>query len=183
MKSKLLVIGGLLGSTLLFGCNQTTRKDVTAAHDKTATEQRRLDEVKREARTVNKPVIDPATEQREAERVAKQEERVRAAQRDEAKVTQDLTNEQQRDEFLIDCKASIDLANRAIEKLQTKRNAATEEGKQEIDRQIADMKSKRDAVQTEINNIRTADKSHWTDHRAAAQSAMEELNRESGKVS
>ena len=184
MKAKLLVISGLIGSTLLFGCNQTTRKDVTAAHDKVANEQRKLDEVKREEmRTVNKPVVDSSTQRNEADKVADQEQRVRDAKREEAKVQQDLNNEQQRDQFLIDCKTSIDLANRSIEKLQTSRNAATEEQKQEIDRQIGDIKSKRDALQSEINNIRTSDKSRWNDYRAAAQSAMDDLNRVSGKSS
>jgi len=45
------------------------------------------------------------------------------------------------------------------------------------------MKAKRDALQAEINNIRTADKTRWGDFKAAAQRAMDELNVESGKGS
>jgi len=183
---QLMIAGGLIG---LFGCNQTTQKDVTAKREKVANEERNLAEAKREeARTVNKPVVEqPAPNRRDVEqahdKVVKQGQRVHEAKKEEIKTERDLTNEQQRDQFLIDCKASIDLANRAIEKLQTKRNAATEDQKPDIDRHINDLKSKRDAVQTEINNIRTANKDRWMDYKAAAQQAMNELNLESGKVS
>jgi pyocin large subunit-like protein len=184
-----LLVSGLIGTALMFGCNQTTQKDVTAARDRTAEEQRKLDDAKRdEARTVNKPIIDDAAERRREaerarERVRDQEERVLDAKRDEVETKRDLANEQARDKFLIDCKASIDLANRAVEKLQTGRNAATEDEKANIDRQITDLKAKRDALQSEINNIRTANIDRWSDHHAAAKKAMDDLNAESRKVS
>jgi len=182
-------LGAIASLVTLTGCNETTRKDVTAAREKVRNEERKLDDVKRdEARTVNKPVIEqPPAErgdlERAHDRVLKQEERVREAKQEENQKVQNLNTEQARDQFLIDCKASIDLANRAVEKLQTKKNAATEEGKKDIDQHIADIKSRRDALQSEINNIRTADVKHWTDFKAAAQKAMDDLNHESGKVS
>jgi len=181
---QVLVLGGALGASLLVGCN-TTRNDVTAAREKVAKEERKLDEVKREeARTAQKPVVEPRQDlDRAHDRVVKQEERVNEAKKDEAKTEQQLNTEQSRNTFLIDCKASIDLANRAIEKLQTKKNAADEDGKKAIDQQIADIKSKRDALQSEITNIRTADIKRWTDYHAAAKQAMDDLNEESGKVS
>jgi len=186
---KTLITSGLIVPALLVGCNQTTQKDVTAKREKVANEERKLAEAQREeARTANKPVIDQPTQngrdmEQAHDKVARQAERVQEAKKEERNTQRELANEQQRDQFLIDCKTSIDLANRAIEKLQTKRNAATEEQKADIDRQINDMKSKRDAVQTEINNIRTANKDRWMDYKAAAQQAMDDLNRESGKVS
>jgi len=186
--SQYLTVSVLLGSAAMFGCN-TTRNDVTAARDKTAAEQRKLDEAKRdEARTVNKPVVEDNTARnREAERahdkVIKQEERVREAQKEEVRKEENLNTEQSRDKFLIDCKASIDLTNRQIEKLQTERNAATEDGKKDIDQRIADIKAKRDALQSEINNIRTSDVKRWMDFHPAAQKAMNDLNQESKRVS
>jgi hypothetical protein len=184
---KILMAGGLIGSACGLGCNETTHKDVTAARDKVAAEQRKLDDAKRdEVRTVQKPVVEqPTTNEAERghDRVVKQAERVQDAKREEVKTEQDLATEQARDQFLIDCKASIDVANRAIEKLQTKKNATTEDQKADLDRHITDMKAKRDALQAEINNIRTADKTRWSDFKAAAQRAMDELNVESGKVS
>ena len=92
-------------------------------------------------------------------------------------------HEQDRDKFLIDCKAVIDLANRSVEKLETKKNAADESGKAELDQQINTIKSKRDALQGKINDIRNTDVMKWGDHKAAAQSAMDDLNRESKSVS
>jgi len=177
----LAVMGGCAAAMLFAGCNETTRKDVTSAQNKVQREERKLDDAKREeARTAHKPVVEQpsgADLDRAHDRVVKQEERVREAQQDASKKAQDLNNEQARDTFLIDCKASIDLANRNIEKLQTKKNAATDDEKMALDRQIDDMKAQRDAVQKEINNIRTSDVKRWEEFKPAAQKAMDELNR------
>jgi len=206
-----LVIGGLLGSSLLVGCNQTTRQDVTAARQRIDKEERRLEDVKREearkvdeekreagqARVTNKPIVGddlnqgPREEAREADRakttadqrIERQRERVAEAKNEAADKEARLANEQSRDKFLIDCKAAIDMANRAVEKLQTEKNAADEAGKKSLDDRITAIKSKRDALQTKINDIRAADVMKWSDHKAAAQQTMDELNRESGKVS
>jgi len=206
-----LVVGGLLGSSLLIGCNQTTRQDVTAARQRINTEERRLEDVKREearkideekreaeqALVTNKPIIGddfnqgPREEAREleqarknaAERIEGQREKVVDAKRDAADKEARLANEQSRDKFLIDCKAAIDLANRAVEKLQTEKNAADEAGKKALDDHINAIKSKRDALQAKISDIRGADVMRWSDHKADAQQAMDELNRESNKVS
>jgi len=168
-------VAALAGLSLLVGCNETTRKDVTSAQQKVENEKRKLDEAKREeARTTNKPVVDQP-DQRGADRahdkVIKQEQRVQDAKTEEARREQELNADQARDKFLIDCKASIDLANRSIEKLETKKNAADDEGKKAIDQQISDLKTKRDAVQKEINNVRGADKMRWADFQSTAQKA------------
>jgi len=206
-----LVIGGLLGSSLLIGCNQTTRQDVTAARQRINTEERRLEDVKREearkideekreaeqARVTNKPIVGddfnegPREEAREveqarknaAERIEGQREKVVDAKQDAADKEARLAHEQAREKFVIDCKAAIDLANRAVEKLQTEKNAADDAGKTALDQQINMIKAKRDALQAKINDIRAADVMRWSDHRAAAQTAMDELNKESNKVS
>jgi hypothetical protein len=177
--SKCLAVSGVLALGALVGCNETTRKDVTAAQNKTQKEMQKLDEAKREeARTVNKPVIDQPN-QREADRahdkVANQEKRVADAKREEIKTEQDLNNEQSRDMFLIDCKKTSDDADRAIEKLRTRKNAATDEEKMAIDNQIEDIKAKRSALQTEINNVRTADIKRWSEYHTNAQKAMDDL--------
>jgi len=206
-----LVIGGLLGASLLIGCNQTTRQDVTAARQRISTEERRLEDVKREearkidqekreaeqARVTNKPIIGddfnqgPREEAREVDRartnaeqrIEKQRERVADAKNEAADKEARLANEQGRDKFLIDCKAAIDLANRSIEKLQTEKNAADEAGKKGLDDRISAIQRKRDALQAKINDIRGADVMRWSDHKAAAQQTMDELNRESNNVS
>jgi len=177
----LTVLGSCAAAMLFAGCNETTRKDVTSAQNKVVREERKLDEAKREeARTAQKPVVDSTTApdlDRAHDRVVKQEERVREAQSDAAKKAQDLKDEQARDTFLVDCKAAIDLANRNIEKLQTKKNAATDDEKVALDQQIDDIKAQRDAVQKEINNIRASDVKRWDEFKPAAQKAMDELNR------
>jgi len=176
----------LSAATLLVGCNETTRKDVTSAQNKVDREERKLDDAKREeARTAQKPVIDETNKReqdRAHDRVVKQEERVREAQTDASKKAHDLNVEQGRDTFLVDCKAAVDLANRNIEKLETKKNAATEDEKMALDRKIEDIKAQRDAVQKEINNIRTSDVDRWQEFKPAAQKAMDELSRLGGSL-
>jgi hypothetical protein len=205
----LAIVG--FGSALLVGCNETTRDDVTAARQRIDTEKRRLEDVKREearkideekreaeqARVTNKPIVGddfnegPAEEAREAERARKAAQdriqRQREQVDDAARTADDkearLVQEQARDKFLIDCKAAIDMADRAVEKLQTEKNAADEPGKQTLDQRINTIKAKRDALQTKINDIRSADVMRWSDHKAIAQKAMDELNREVSTVS
>jgi len=205
-----MIVGGVLGSALFMGC-ETTRNDVTAARDRVNKEERRLEENKRDegraineekreadkARTTSKPVVgddinEGAREEakevdraRDAaqDRLNDQRGRVEDAKRNEAETKARLDHEQARDKFLIDCKASIDMANRAVEKLETKKNAADDAGKTSLDQQINTIKSKRDALQGKINDIRNPDVMRWSDQKAAAQKAMDELNRESGNVS
>jgi hypothetical protein len=205
----LAIVG--FGSALLVGCNETTRDDVTAARQRIDTEKRRLEDVKREearkideekreaeqARVTNKPIVGddfnegPAEEAREAERARKAAQdriqRQREQVDDAARTADDkearLVQEQARDKFLIDCKAAIDMADRAVEKLQTEKNAADEPGKQTLEQRINTIKAKRDALQTKINDIRSADVMRWSDHKAMAQKAMDELNREVSTVS
>jgi len=183
----ILGVGALAGLSLLVGCNETTRKDVTSAQQKVDNEKRKLEEAKREeARTVNKPVVnqpDRGDVERAHDKVIKQEQEVEDAKVEEAQRERELASDQARDKFLIDCKASMDLGDRAIEKLQTKKNAADDEGKKALDQQISDIKAKKDVVQKEINNIRGADKTHWTDFQGAAKKAMDDLNAASGMVS
>jgi len=192
------------------GC-ETTRNDVTAARDRVNKEERRLEEMKREegraineekreaaeSRVTNKPVVGddinegPREEAREVDRardaaqdrLKAQQDRIEDAKRDEAETKARLDQEQTRDKFLIDCKTAIDMANRAVEKLQTEKNAADEPEKAALDQKINSVKSKRDALQGKINDIRNADVMRWSDHKAAAQKAMDELDRESGSVS
>jgi len=202
--------GAVLGAALLAGC-ETTRNDVTAARNRVNKEERKLDDMKRdesraineekreaaESRVTNKPVVGddinegPREESREVDkarqgaqdRINNQRERVEDAKRDAAEKESRLNHEQERDKFLIDCKAAIDLSNRSVEKLETKKNAADDSGKSALDQQINTIKSKRDALQGKINDIRSADVMKWEDHKAAAQKAMDELNRESKNVS
>jgi len=178
-------VGALAGLSLLVGCNETTRKDVTSAQQKVQNEQRKLEDAKREeARTVNKPVVEqPARPDAAHDKVIKQEQRVEDAKVEEARRERELATDQARDKFLIDCKASMDLADRAIEKLQTKKNAADDEGQKAIDQQISDIRAKKDAVQKEINNIRGADKMRWTDFQDAAKKAVDDLNAATRMVS
>jgi len=190
---------GMIVSLTIFavGCNETTKQDVTAAHDKVAKEQQKLENMKREdaraiekkkeeaARTANKPVVSDGAVERERERAAereiKQGEKVQEA-KVEAKDKEDkLAMEQSRDKFLIDCKAEIDLANRGIEKLETQKNAADEGGKKTLDDRIAAIKTKRDHLQKEIDTIRSEEVMRWTDHKAVAQKAIDELKNELSK--
>jgi len=207
----IMLLGGLLSSALLMGCNETTRDDVTAARNRVNKEERRLEEMKRDegraineekreaeqARVTNKPVVGddvnegPVEEAREVDRARtaaqdrlnQQRDRIADAKREAADKEARLIHEQDRDKFLIDCKASIDLAGRAVEKLETEKNAADDAGKSALDQQIKTIKSKRDALQGKINDIRKAEVMRWSEHKAAAQKAMDELNRESGNVS
>lgn len=207
----LMGLGSIAGLGLLAGCNETTRDDVVAKRDNVATEQRKLDDAKRNAardvnqekqeanaaRVTNKPIVGDdvnegaAEESREAQQkkidsqknVQDQAQRVEAAKQDVARTEETLEHEQARDKFLIDCKASIDLANRAIEKLETKQNAADEAGKAELQQQISKIKTHRDEVQRHINDIRQADVLRWSDHKAAAMKSLESLNQETQKVS
>jgi len=202
-------LAAIFGAVLLTGC-ETTRNDVTAARNRVDREERKLEDVKRdaarnvekernearEARTTNKPIVGddfnegPREEGREAQRKAasesqriqNQEERVRDAQADAQKTENKLTMEQSRDKFLVDCKAAIDLSNRAIEKLQTMKNAADDAGQKAIDDHIATLKAKRDDLQKHINSIRSADVMRWTDHKAVAQKAMDELLKDAKSV-
>jgi len=207
----LTITASALSCALLVGCNETTRNDVTAARDRVNQEQKRLEEMKREegraineekreserSHVTNKPIVGddinegPREETREVDRARRaaqdrldaQRDRIEDAKRDAADTEAQLNHEQERDKFLIDCKAAIDLANRSVEKLETKKNAADDAGKSALDQQINTIKSKRDALQGKINDIRNADVMQWSDHKAAAQKAMDELNRESKNVS
>ena len=209
--TQLLSIGSIAGLSLFGGCNETTRDDVIAKRDNVAKEERKLDNVKRDAargiqdekreaeaaRVTNKPIVGndvnegPPEEAREVEQkridaqknIDKQAKRVEDAKQDAASTEETLQHEQARDKFLIDCKASIDLANRAIEKLETKKNAADDAGKIELDQQIANIKTHRDEAQRHLNDIRKADVLRWTDHKAAAMQSVESLNQETQKVS
>jgi hypothetical protein len=163
-------------------------------------EGRAINEEKREAseaRVTNKPVVGDdinegaREETREVDRardaaqdrLQAQRDRIEDAKRDAAETEAQLSHEQARDKFLIDCKAATDMADRAVEKLQTQKNAANEADKASLDQKINTIKSKRDALQGKINDIRNADVMRWGDHKAAAQKAMDELNRESESVS
>jgi len=202
-------LAAVFGVVLLTGC-ETTRNDVTAARNRVQREERRLEDVKRdaarnvekermearEARTTNKPIVgddfnEGATEEAreaqrkgltESQRVQNQEERVRDAKVDAQNKENKLVMEQSRDKFLIDCKAAMDLGDRAIEKLQTMKNAADDAGQKAIDDRIGALKSKRDDLQKHINSIRSADVMHWTNHKAVAQKAMDELLKDAKSV-
>jgi hypothetical protein len=206
-----MLAGGLLSSALLVGCNETTRDDVTAARNRVNKEEQRFEDMKRDenravneekreadqARVTNKPVVGDdinegaVEEAREVDRARtaaqdrlnQQRDRIADAKREAADKEARLSHEQDRDKFLIDCKAAIDMAGRSIEKLETKKNAADDAGKSALDQQINMIKSKRDALQGKINDIRQAEVMKWSDHKAAAQKAMDELNRELGSVS
>jgi hypothetical protein len=206
-----MLVGGLLSSALLVGCNETTRDDVTAARNRVNKEEQRFEDMKRDenravneekreadqARVTNKPVVGDdinegaVEEAREVDRARtaaqdrlnQQRDRIADAKREAADKEARLSHEQDRDKFLIDCKAAIDMAGRSIEKLETKKNAADDAGKSALDQQINMIKSKRDALQGKINDIRQAEVMKWSDHKAAAQKAMDELNRELGSVS
>jgi hypothetical protein len=206
-----MLAGGLLSSALLVGCNETTRDDVTAARNRVNNEEQRFEDMKRDenravneekreadqARVTNKPVVGDdinegaVEEAREVDRARtaaqdrlnQQRDRIADAKREAADKEARLSHEQDRDKFLIDCKAAIDMAGRSIEKLETKKNAADDAGKSALDQQINMIKSKRDALQGKINDIRQAEVMKWSDHKAAAQKAMDELNRELGSVS
>jgi hypothetical protein len=206
-----MLVGGVLSSALLVGCNETTRDDVTAARNRVNKEEQRFEDMKRDenravneekreadqARVTNKPVVGDdinegaVEEAREVDRARtaaqdrlnQQRDRIADAKREAADKEARLSHEQDRDKFLIDCKAAIDMAGRSIEKLETKKNAADDAGKSALDQQINMIKSKRDALQGKINDIRQAEVMKWSDHKAAAQKAMDELNRELGSVS
>jgi len=203
-------LAAICGAVLLTGC-ETTRNDVTAARNRVDREERKLEDVKRdaarnvekenrearEARTTNKPIIgddinEGATEEaREArrkansenQRIQDQRERVQDAKVDAQNKENKLAMEQSRDKFLIDCKAATDQADRAIEKLQTMKNAADDAGQKSIDDHITALRSKKDALQKHINSIRSADVMRWTDHKAMAQQAMDELLKDAKSVS
>jgi len=213
MKSlvRLISLGAIACMGLLAaGCNETTHKDVTAAREQVTKEKQKLDDMKREEarriedkkqaenRTANKPVVDAdkVTVPQPDDSAAVERERARAQERltkqgeklQEAKATakdkeDKLANEQSRDTFLIDCKAAIDLANRGIEKLETKKNAADEDGKKALDDQIATIKIKRDHLQKQIDTIRAAGVMVWSKHHDAAQKAMDDLDMELKEVS
>lgn len=203
-------LAAICGAVLLTGC-ETTRNDVTAARNRVDREERKLEDVKRdaarnvekenrearEARTTNKPIVgddinEGATEEaREAQRKANSEnqriqdqrERVQDAKVDAQNKENKLAMEQSRDKFLIDCKAATDQADRAIEKLQTMKNAADDVGQKSIDDHITALRTKKDALQKHINSIRSADVMRWTDHKAMAQQAMDELLKDAKSVS
>ena len=203
-------LAAICGAVLLTGC-ETTRNDVTAARRRVDREERKLEDVKRdaarnvekenrearEARTTNKPIVgddinEGATEEaREAQRKANSEnqriqdqrERVQDAKVDAQNKENKLAMEQSRDKFLIDCKAATDQADRAIEKLQTMKNAADDVGQKSIDDHITALRTKKDALQKHINSIRSADVMRWTDHKAMAQQAMDELLKDAKSVS
>jgi len=203
-------LAAIFGAVLLTGC-ETTRNDVTAARNRVDREERKLEDVKRdaarnvekerqeahEARTTNKPVVGddfnegPTEEAREAQRKAtsenqriqNQRERVQDAKADAQNKENKLNMEQGRDKFLVDCKAAIDLGNRAIEKLQTMKNAADDAGQKAIDDHITTLKAKRDGLQQHINSIRSAEVMRWTEHKAMAQQAMDELLKDAKSVS
>src|SRR4051812_12394100 len=51
---QMLLVSGVLGSTVVVGCNETTRNDVTAARNRVDKEEKRLQEMKRnEGRAIN----------------------------------------------------------------------------------------------------------------------------------
>jgi len=208
--TKIAGSAALLGAVLLAGC-ETTRDDVTAARNEVGREQRKLDEVKREAtrnveqekqeareaRSTNKPIVgddinEGSTEEvREAQRKAAaeqqkirdQEQRVLDAKVNARDTEERLAMEQSRDKFLIDCKSATDQAERAIEKLQTMKNDADETAQKSLDDRITAIKAKRDELQNHINSIRSADVMRWTDHKAMAQNAMDELLKDAKSVS
>jgi len=195
-------LAAICGAVLLTGC-ETTRNDVTAARNRVDREERKLEDVKRDAarnvevHTTNKPIVgddinEGSTEEtREAQRkttsenqrIQDQRERVQNAKADAQNKENKLNMEQSRDKFLVDCKAAMDLGNRAIEKLQTMKNAADDAGQKAIDDHIAALRSKKDALQKHINSIRSADVMRWTDHKAMAQQAMDELLKDAKSVS
>lgn len=206
-----LATSAVVGSALLLGCNQTTRDDVVDARNRVQQEEQRLEEVKRDAnrnvaeesreaeraRVTNKPIVGDdvhegtfeerrevnRTRTSEQQRIEEQRQRVAEAKRDAAETEEQLNQEQARDKFLIDCKAAIDQANRSIEKLETEQNAATEAQQAELEQQINTIASKRDALQSKINDIRGAEVMQWSDHQEAAQEAMDELKKVSEDVS
>jgi len=202
-------LAALSGAVLLTGC-ETTRNDVTAARNRVNREERKLEDVKRdaarnvekerqearEARTTNKPIVgddinEGASEEArevqrkaasESQRIQNQEERVQDAKVDAKNKEDKLAMEQSRDKFLIDCKAATDLADRAVEKLQTMKNAADEAGHKALDDHIVSLKSKKDDLQKHISSIRSADVMRWTEHKAVAQKAMDELLKDAKSV-
>jgi hypothetical protein len=189
-------------AVLLIGC-ETSRDDATAARNRVDREQRRLEDMKRDAprnveeerqeardaHVTNKPILGDdinegsKEEAREAERKAvaehqrirDQQEAVREAKADAEQTEKRLAMEQSRDKFLIDCKSATDQANRAIEKLQTMKNDADEAEQKSLNDRTDVLKAKRDELQEHINSIRSADVMRWSDHKAMAQKAMDEL--------
>jgi hypothetical protein len=154
---------------LVLGCTQrTTQEDVQAAREDVAEEQQDVDEARHEAM---KPTIDAD----DAEDIQEEKQDVAEAQATLDRTENEAAATQARDAFALEAQKVLDSANRDIEALETR--AGGEEGavKEATERQIDDLKSKRDRLDQAIDDMNGADLLAWSNHRDSVQQAMQDV--------
>jgi hypothetical protein len=154
----------LVGSAAaVAGCSESvTSKDVDAARKKANEEHLEADRVRAQSPDQVDKVREEDAEAREADRKLRETEMKAAAT-------------SARDAYVTGVEANLSAADIRIDAM--KKSAAAQQGvaKDAADRQIDDMKARRDRLQDALSKLKTADLIEWQQHRPEVERLLSEL--------
>jgi hypothetical protein len=201
MKTRLFSLAFVL--LVAVGCSQTTtRKDVASAQDKLQKEQQKTSDTIRESqrdlvdaqqrgqeRTVAKPVTPDQTpvasrdqrnidkvEVNAAEKIAKQQERERAAAANVKDKEQEFQTSQARDAFVNKVEQELADTDKQIDMLKQKASNAQGADRDSINRQVDVLKTQRDLAKKALTDLKSAELANWKNHQDQVQLALRDLN-------
>jgi hypothetical protein len=201
MKTRLFSLA--LVVLVAIGCSQTTtRKDVASAQDKLQKEQQKTSDTVREAqrdvvdaqqrgqeRVAAKPVTPDQTpvvsrdqrnidkaEVNAAEKIAKQQERERAAAANVKDKEQEFQASQARDAFVNKVEQQLADTDKQIDLLKQKASNAQGADKDSLNRQVEILKTQRDLAKKALNDLKGADLANWKNHQEHVQLALRDLD-------
>ena len=185
------------------GCTETTtRKDVAEAQRDVREEQQDVREAAREGQqevaaaqrdaqhTVNRPVMEAnesvadanrnvAEARREAsQEVAAEQRDVREATTDLQKKQRELQSTQARDAFANDSQMKLDAAEKQIEQLESQARSAEGAAKDSLNDRIKALKTKHDAAEDALGELKRAELDKWSVHQSHVQTALQDLTRD-----
>src|SRR4051812_46289330 len=201
MKTRLFSLA--LVVLVAIGCSQTTtRKDVASAQDKLQKEQQKTSDTVREAqrdvvdaqqrgqeRVTAKPVTPDQTpvvsrdqrnidkaEVNAAEKIAKQQERERAAAANVKDKEQEFQASQTRDAFVNKVEQQLADTDKQIDLLKQKASNAQGADRDSVNRQVDMLKTQRGLAKKALDDLKSAELANWKNHQEHVQLALRDLD-------
>lgn len=193
MKSSVCATMLAAGALVLFaGCGEptVTQKDVQEAQEKVNKERRETEEARQKAmeevgekqrefdqdrHETMKPIIEDA----EAE-IREEQQETREAEEKLNETQAKFNTQQARDEYVTLVEEKLEEADLHIEQL--KERAADLENSEEADRQIEELEGLRDRVETELDELKSADVPDWKDYQQDVDQAISQFNAKMGRA-
>jgi len=201
MKTRLFSLAVIL--VVAVGCSQTTtRKDVASAQDKLQQEQQKTSDTIREAQrdvvdaqqrgqehrvarpvVVDEPTVTPRdqrnvdkVEVNAAEKIAKQQERERAAAANAKDKEQEFQASQARDAYVNKVEQQLADTDKQIDLLKQKASNSQGADRDSINRQVDILKTQRGLAKKALDDLKSAELANWKNHQEPVQLALRDLD-------